>query len=221
MGGSNSLVAVEKSLDSLLLAPLLKLGFNRIQKLIFQRELTDVRQLLRFPTRLHKDMMVFSANGAIRFERIESLLGNKERLVPTLMMPIHLLRPSKEHFEWPFGSGSSGRLIGSALADCRQYLLPFLERMSVVEAFKAQLLYENVYYAKPEGREKEERLKLVLSPEQRIQKLAAIYVLEGKRDVAEHLIDSELAKLVGGQLPPQIAQRFRWGQFKRALLASG
>jgi hypothetical protein len=131
---------MEKLLDSLLADPLLKLGFKRIQRLIFARELKDVRQLSRFPARLQCNVMLFNVNGAIRFEKIEGLLANKDPLTPTLMMPVHLLRPSKEHVEWQFDSESSGRLIDQVLADCRQYLLPFLETMSVMEALKLQLL---------------------------------------------------------------------------------
>jgi hypothetical protein len=66
------------------------------------------------------------------------------------------------------------------------------------------------------------RLKLVLGSELRVAKLAAIYVLEGNKGAAEHLIDSELAKLMGSKpLPPQIAQRLRWERLKKALLVPG
>jgi hypothetical protein len=196
-----------------------------------------VKQLLRFPTRLQDNIMLFNVNGAIRFEKIEELLGNADPLSPTLMMPVHLLRPSKEHIEWQFIPESSRGLIDQVLADCRQYLLPFLETMSVVESLKSQLLYEIDYYARiaaqRQGSEADivkfdlalqddGRLKLVLGSELRVAKLAAIYVLEGNKGAAEHLIDSELAKLMGSKpLPPQIAQRLRWERLKKALLVPG
>jgi hypothetical protein len=236
---ASSLVSTEKLLDSLLAEPLLESGFRRAQQLIFRRDMPGVKQLLRFPTRLQDNIMLFNGNGAIRFEKIEELLGNADPLSPTLMMPVHLLRPSKEHIEWQFIPESSRGLIDQVLADCRQYLLPFLERMSVTEALKSQLLYEIEHYANAAAQrarlsseaervqfdvalQNDGRLRLVLGPEQRVEKLAAIYVLEGKKDAAEHLIDSELAKLRGAkQLPPQIAQRLRWERLKKSLLVPG
>jgi hypothetical protein len=234
----NSLVLTEKLLDLSLAEPLLGLGFKRVRRLIFRKDALGVKQLLRFPTQLQDDKTLFNVNGAIRFEKIEELLGNTDPLSPTLMMPIHLLRPRKEHIEWQFIPESSNRLVAQVLGDCRQYLLPFLERMSVMEALKSQLLYEFEHYANTAARrtrlsseaervqfdlalQNDGRLRLVLSPEQRVEKLAAIYVLEGKKDSAENLIDSELSKLKGvKQLPPQIAQRLRWERLKEALLGA-
>jgi len=235
---ANSLVSTEKLLDSLLAEPLLELGFRRAQRLIFRRDMAGVKQLLRFPTRLQDNLMLFNANGAIRFERIEELLGNADPLSPTLMMPVHLLRPTKEHIEWQFIPQPSRCLIDQVLADCRQYLLPFLERMSVMPALKSQLLYEIEHYANAAVQrarlsseaervqfdlalQNDGRLRLVLGPEQRIEKLAAIYVLEGNKGAAEHLIDSELAKQREAKpLPPQIAKCLRWERLKEALLGA-
>jgi hypothetical protein len=233
---AKSLVSSEKLLDSLLAKPLLELGFRRADRLVFRRDMSGITQLLRFPTRLQNNVMLFNANAAIRFETIEGLLRNTDPLSPTLMMPVHLLRPGKEHIEWEFHPESSAGLVEQVLADCRQYLLPFLDRMSVMESLKSQLLYEIEHYAnasvqrarlssEAERRQfdvalqNDQRLKLVLGPQQRIEKLAAIYVLEGNNGAAEHLIDSELAKLKEAKpLPPQIAQRLRWERLKDALL---
>jgi hypothetical protein len=93
--------------------------------------------LLRFPTRIENNVMFFNANGAIRFENIEELLGNADPLSPTLMMPVHLLRPSKECLEWQFAPEFSGSLIDQVLADCRQYLLPFIARGEELASSKA------------------------------------------------------------------------------------
>jgi hypothetical protein len=236
---ANSLAPIEKLLDSLLAEPLLDLGFRRAQRLVFRKDMGAITQLLRFPTRLQNSVMLFNANGAIRFEKIEELLGNADPLSPTLMMPVHLLRPSREHIEWQFFPQSSGGLIAQVLADCRQYLMPFLERMSAMETLKSQLLYEVEHYANAAvqrarlsseaervqfdlAHQNDGRLRLVLGPEQRIEKLAAIYVLEGDKDAAQHLIDSELAKLRGSKpLPPQIAQRLRWERISRTLFGAG
>lgn len=229
---------MENLLDRLLAKPLFELGFERARRLIFERKMPGIRQLLRYPTRFQNNIMLLNANCAIRFEKIEELLGNADPLSPTFMMPVHLLRPDKVHREWQFVPESSEYLIDQLLADCRQYLLPFLETMSVMEALKSQLLFEIDHYANLEvqraglSSESEKmkidvafqngiRLRLVLGPEQRVEKLAAIYVLEGKRDVAVRLIDSELAKLRRlRQLPPQIAQRMRWERLKKTLLSS-
>jgi hypothetical protein len=236
---ANSLTPMEKLLDSLLAEPLLGLGFRLAQRLVFQKHVSGITQLLRFPTRLQNSVMLFNSNGAIRFEKIEELLGNADSLSPTLMMPVHLLRPSKEHIEWQFLPESSGGLIEQVLADCRQYLLPFLERMSAMETLKSQLLYEVEHYASAAVQrarlsseaervqfdvalQNDGRLRMVLGPEQRVEKLAAIYVLEGNKDAAQHLIDSELARLRGSKpLPPKIAQRLRWERLSEALFGAG
>lgn len=232
-----ALVMTEKLLDSLLAEPLLKLGFVRAQQLIFKREMPGARQLLRFPTRLQNNIILFNANGAIRFEKIEELLGNAEPLFPTLMMPVHLLRPSKENIEWQFVPETSGGLIEQVLADCKQYLLPFLGRMSLMESLKSQLLYEIEYYANAAAQrarlsseaergqldvaiKNDGRFRLVLGPEQRVEKLAAIFALEGNKSAAEHLIASELAKVGEKPLPTQIAQRLRWKRLREALLGA-
>lgn len=234
---ANSLVSTENLLDSLLAKPLRELGFKRAQRLIFQREMAEVKQFLRFPARLQNNVMVFNANAAIRFEKIEEILGNADPLSPTLMMPMHLLRPSKDHLEWQFVPEFSRCLIDQVLANCSQYLLTFLETMSIMEALKSQLLYEIDHYAKAATQrarlssaaermnfdvtlQNDGRLRLVLSPQQRVEKLVAIYVLEKKNDFAEHLIDSELAKLRGSpQIPPEMALRVRWEKLKKTLLA--
>jgi hypothetical protein len=181
--------------------------------------------------------MFFNVNGAIRFEKIEELLGNTDPLSPTLMMPVHILRPNREHIEWQFIPESSGGLIDQVLADCRQYALPFLEKMSVMETLKSQLLSEFEHYASSAAQraglrseaervqfdvalQNDGRLRLVLSPEQRVEKLAAIYVLEGKKDSAQYLIDSELAKLKrANQSPPQRVRWLRWERLREHCLA--
>jgi hypothetical protein len=223
-------------LGSLLAEPLQELGFKRAQRLIFQREASGVRQFLRFPTRLHNNIMFFNVNAAVRFEEIEKLLGNVDPLSPTLMMPVHLLRPNKEYHEWQFTPDYPGVLVDKVLADCRHYLLPLIEKMSVLETLKSQLVFEIDHFATVAAEraqlnseaerikydvtiQNNGRLKLVLSPEQRVEKLAAIYVLEGKRDAAEHLIDAELAKLrIAKPLTPHIASRLRWEKLKKTLL---
>jgi hypothetical protein len=235
---ANSLAPMEKLLDSLLAGPLLVLGFRRVERLIFQRDLPGIKQLLRFPTRLQGNRMLFNANGAIRFENIEELLGEGDPLSPTLVMPVHLLRPSKEYIEWQFPSESPEGLIEKVLADCRQCLLPFFERMSEMKTLKSQLLYEVEHYANVAAQrarlsseaeriqfdvalQNDGRLRLVLGQEQRVEKLAAIYVLEGDKDAAKHLIDSELAKVRGSKpLPPKIAQRLRWERLREKLFGA-
>jgi len=235
---AKSLVSTEKLLDALLAEPLLELGFRRAQRLVYRRDLSGITQLLRFPTRLQNNVMLFNANAAIRFEKIEALLGNADPLFPTLDMPVHLLRPRKEHIEWQFLPESLGGLIEQVLADCRQYLLPFLDSMSAMESLKSQLLYEIEHYANVAVQrarlsseaervkfdvalKNDGRLRLVLGPEQRVEKLAAIYVLDGQKDSAGHLIDNELAKLQRAkQLPPQIAQCLRWRRLKEVLLGA-
>ncbi len=235
---ANSLVSMEELLDSLLAQPLLELGFKRARQLIFQANLAEVKWILRFPTQFRNNIMLFNVNGAIRFEKIEELLGNADPLAPTLTMPVHLLRPDRQHTEWQFIPESSGLVIGQVLTDCKQYLLPFLEKMSVIMLLKSQLLYEIEHYENVTAQraqlsseaertefdvtiQNDGRLRLILGPEQRVEKLAAIFVLDGERRSAEHLIDSELAKLKGAKkLPPQTAQRLRWERLKKALFGT-
>ncbi len=233
---ANSITTLEALLDSSLAEPLQSFGFERVQRLIFQKNLPEVRQLLRFPTRIESGIMLFSANAAIRFDKIEELLGNADPLCPTLMMPVHLLKPGSEFCEWKFAPESSSGVLDLVLADCRQFLLPFVERMSALETLKLQLLYEIDHYATVARQraqlssetertkfdvaiKNDGKLRLVLSPEQRVEKLAAIHVLEGRKDEAERLIDSEILKLKEGrQLPPMVAKRVRWEGLKKALL---
>jgi hypothetical protein len=224
-----SKASLEAHLDSLLNVSLTEMGFKREQCLIFQQEMLNVRRLLRFPTRTSNGVLHFSANCAIRFEIIEQLLGNGEPLSPTLMMPLHLLSPEKRFYEWELLETDSEGLIKKVIRECKQFALPFMDRMSVLNAFKSQLLFETDYYSKVVEAEvdgkhfdltqcDDETIKLVLSPEQRIRNLAAIYVLEGRKCEALRMIDAECDKLnVAGQLPPRIAQRLRWEQLKKQL----
>ncbi len=63
------------------------------------------------------------------------------------------------------------------------------------------------------------KLRLPLNLDQRIEKLAAIYVIEGMKDAARRLINSQLAKLrVANPMPPHIAQYVRWERLKTTLL---
>ena len=151
------------------------------------------------------------------------------------MMPVHLLRASKEYIEWQFFPEPSGALIEQVLEDCKKYLLPFFDRMSAMATLKSQLLYEIEHYATAAiqrdqlGSEaarvqfdvalkNDGRLRLVLGPEQRIEKLAAICVLEGNKDAAERLIDFELAKVSGANpIPPQISLRLQWERLRETL----
>ena len=108
--------------------------------------------------------------------------------------------------------------------------------MGTIERLKTQLLYEIDHFAEVAALgakmssdveqtkfrvalQNDGKLRLVLSPQQRIERLAAIYVLEGKRDDAEQLIDRELAKLSEAkQLPPRVSQRLRLERLKKTLL---
>ena len=228
---ARTLASTEQQLNSLLAKPLLQLGFRQAECLIFQREMPEIRQLLRFPTRSRSGEVRFNVNGAVRFERIERLLGNLDPLMPTFMMPVHWLRPSNDYVEWQFVAHSPGDLIDRVLTDCRLYVVPFLEAFSVIARLKGQLLYELEYFegvaaqrdrTGPEVPQNDGRLKLVVSPEQRIEKLAAIYVLEGKQEAARGIIESELVKLrasMGSQR--DIALRARWEKLKKVLLDPG
>jgi hypothetical protein len=233
---AKSIDRLESLLDALLVELLRELGFTQAERLIFQREIPEVKHLLRFPTRLQSGIMHFNANAAIRFERIETLLGDNDPLSPTLMMPIHLLRPNKKYIEWEFRPESPGDLADRVTGDCQQYLIPFFQKLGTIERLKTQLLYEIDHFAEVAGLrakmssdyeptkfrvalQNDDKLRLVLSPQQRVEKLAAIYVLEGKRDVAEQLINRELAKLSEAkQLPPRISQRLRLERLKKTLL---
>lgn len=232
---ANSVAQLEKLLDAKLAEPLGELGFERAQRLIFQREIPEVRQLIRFPTRLENKVMLFNANAAVRFERIETLLGNVDPLFPTLMMPIHLLRPNRNYLEWKLSSECHDDLVEAVVGDCRQYLLPLFASFSSIESLKSQLLFEIEQSGCASGHpmtlsleaeqlkfkgslQNDGKQKSVLSPDQRVEKLAAIFVLEGNLDSAMRFIDFELTELSKKkQLPPQIARRVRLETLKKSL----
>jgi hypothetical protein len=229
---------LEKLLDQKLTAPLSELGFGKVNRLIFLREVKGVGQLIRFPTRLENQVLMFNANAAIRFERIEALLGNIDPMVPTLMLPIHLLRPNTAYLEWKLSIEGSEGLVETVITNCRLYLLPLFERWGSIESLKSQLLFETAHYLNVSGRsiilnsevenlffrtppQNDGKPKSVLNPDQRVEKLAAIFALEGRADFATQLIDRELLELSKQrQSPPQIARRIRFESLKKTLLGT-
>jgi hypothetical protein len=233
---ANSLKGFESQLDVALREPMKKLKFAHAERLIFRNQNVDKVFLVRFPTRWWNKAMWFNMNAAIRFDAIETLLGNIDPLCPTVMMPIHLLRPQQDYLQWRFSIEELDRIIETVVDNIKAYVLPFFEKLDGIEKLKSQLLHEierNKWASEQRARfateaertsfnvmlRENEGLRLVLDPMQRLEKLAAIYVAEGNKDLARSAIDSALAEIE--DTVPQVRQAGRRRSLEKLAAALG
>jgi len=223
-------------LDGALLDPMEQLEFTSAQQLIFKKQSVDKALLIRFPTRWWNKAMWFNMNAAIRFERIEALLGNIDPLYPTVMMPIHLLRSEQDYLQWRFSIEELDRIVGTLIENMKAYVLPFFETLESIEKLKLQLLREierNKWAAEQRAHlateaertsfnlmlRQNEGLRLVLDPLQRLEKLAAIYVAEGDKNLAQALINNALAEIE--YTVPQVRQAGRRRSLEKLRMTLG
>lgn len=163
----------EKLLDGFLGDVTSALEFQRAEPLIYSRLTADVTALLAFPCRLDaRGPACFGCSVWLRFEPLEQLLrgASEKPIIPTISMPLHLLRKNQSFIEWQFyGRRDLEKLTDIILSDLRDCALPFIERYSKLPELRRKL----------EGPSPKDWF--ALSPEQRVNILAVIQFVEGDK----------------------------------------
>jgi len=128
--------------------------------------------------------------AGIIFRNIEEVLRQcgtvASPLGPTIVLPVHLLRADRRFVEWTMTRPEEAPTTAAELfAEVEPLVRPFFDRFSSLDALHATLL------------DSESSSWLLLSPEQRQIKLAAIEHLEGGTDAAVSRLERALAERVG------------------------
>lgn len=206
----------ERVLNLALEKPLRELGFMENDLLVFKKVSGEGSFFIRFPFR-DSGEGVFGVNGAVRFDAIENILGNHDACMPTFMIPLHWVKSQREPVEWIFSETKLTEVVDAVVAECRCCLIPFLDKFKDICYMENQLKFEMNYYA--QDQRDLNVIVLPLTPDQRIEKLAASYVLSGRIENAKRLIDDYLLKLLNErQLPPVKA---RVGRVKQLCINLG
>jgi hypothetical protein len=209
---ANSLADRERELSAIFEPHFDTLGFEQVEPLIFSRREISKTELVRFPARLQRKVVVFNANAAIRFNQIESLLGEERELYPPVVVPIQWLRPDRKIVEWAFDPAHDEQLVKAVFKDIHELVIPFFRQLVTLEDLKVQFLTEIEFFrslrepkeranSEAEKREidiqaaKDPFVRLNIDPVTRIKELAAIYVIERKKDLARLLIDNAIAEI--------------------------
>ncbi len=174
--------AFEKNFRQELGRSLGQIGFSEERPLAFARSFFDRKELLLFHVRSNGGRYFVSCHTGIRFIAVEEMRrSGSDSLLPTILMPIHLLRESRIFSEWIFECCNvHGSVIGEIVIDIRGLVLPFFQRFSTLTSLREIL-------GSPDPTE-----WFVLNPEQRIELLAVVLCLEGQVDQAFALIDDAL-----------------------------
>lgn len=124
----------------------------------------------------------FTCNVALRFPSLEPFLEESSNpLVPTVMMPLHLLREKQSYSPWEFhGAEELERLRHSIISDIVDLALPFIERYSRLTALQQRL-------ESPSPRD-----WFILQPEGRLSILAVIRFVRGDKLDALRMLDDAL-----------------------------
>jgi hypothetical protein len=168
--------------------------FGLVDDGIFVRTVSDdVSQRLAFPGRAAPNKSFwFTIYVGVRFGSLERLL-RPDGDGPTIVMPIHLLRPDTHFTEWQLSDANDAKLVQKeVLANITRYALPFLGENSSIAAVKARLANGP-------------RDWYVLSPDARLTVLIAIEFIEGRHTEAmqelDTLIDERRGALPKHRLP--------------------
>jgi hypothetical protein len=190
-----NLQTAKKTLEGWLQPLVAKVGFQRVNTLTYGKPMLGAEALLLFPCRIDSAAAgCFTCNVGVRFELLNRILGHSQQdpHAPTIMTPLHLLRPEKSFDEWRFSHEQDlSNLSEAVLSEIRAFAIPFLERNSDIENVKRNLQCE-----KPKD-------WFVLGPEQRIILLAAIHLAAADKELALATLDDAIAKLKGAA-PPRI-----------------
>jgi hypothetical protein len=163
--------------------PLSNLGFKLSTELTFVREVPTCDQSVSFGGRIDKQKrFCFNFGVGVRFEDVERIL-RPERHEPcsTFGCAIHLLRPSHDYLEWHLTDTVDLTVMqAEVFNDVTQYGLPFFAQYSDLNEVRRALESDDP------------RKWLTLTPEQRIQTLAAIEYVQGRKSNAQAMIDTAL-----------------------------
>jgi hypothetical protein len=178
------------SIHELFEGPLRVRGFTKVDNLLYKRSESSCDHAVAFGRRREPiGGTVFSFGVGVFHPRVHELLwpNDAEPLPYTFGMPIHLLRPSREFFEWRLSDSLDG-LRGSVLEDLDNFGRPYMERLSDLQRARALLSADTWWEF------------FVLDPVGRTLALAAIEAVLGERSSAifrlrEHLASNE------GELP--------------------
>lgn len=197
-----TLDSAKQLLDGFLQSVVPTLGFRRVDRLVYTRPVNEAAALLSFPCRLDpRGPGCFSCNVGLRFQSLEPfLLGETKPIVPTVMMPLHLLREKKSFTEWEFYATSDlERLRDTVICELVNIALPFVERYS-----KLTELHRKLESPTPTD-------WFVLGPEQRLNVFAATQFVQGDKPGALKRLDDALLErktaLPGKRLPIEAVRK--------------
>jgi len=194
--------SAKQLLDSFLQNVASALDFQRVERLVYTRPINEAAVLLSFPCRLDpRGPGCFGCNVGLRFQSLEPFLqGEAKPIVPTIMMPLHLLRENKSFTEWQFyATDDLERLRDAVVRDLTKIALPFAERYSNLPELRRRLesSIPNDWF--------------ILGPEQRLNVLAAVQFVQGDKPGALKTLDDALlerkAALPSKRLPIEAVRR--------------
>ena len=178
-----TLNTAEQLLDGFLGDATSSLGFQRTETLIFSQTLNEATALLAFPCRLDpRGFCCFGCSVWLRFKSVEQQLrgDSAKATIPTISMPLHLLRENRSFTEWQFHERDDlGQLQEIIMSDLREYALPFIEQYSKLAEVRRNLELPSENW-------------FVLNPEQRLSVLAVIQFLQGDKLGALKTLDDGL-----------------------------
>jgi hypothetical protein len=183
-----TLDSAKQLLDDFLRSAVTALEFQRVDRSIYVRQMNDAAALLLFPCRIDaRGPGCFSCNVGLRFPSLEPILqGEAKPAVPTVMMPLHLLRANKSFTEWQFYTSEDlESLRDTLMSEITGIGLPFIEKYSKLTELRPSL--ESTTPAD----------WFVLGPEQRLNVLAAVQFVQGEKLAALKTLDEALLERKG------------------------
>lgn len=172
-------LTLESQLHQFLTPRLGDFGFEGSGRLIFRRTLSSNDHLIIVGTRTDRSQLLFTCTVGLRFPSVESILrpDNPDETYPSVVCPIHLLRPEREYFEFAATTRTELRIAAASLvAEIADVGFKFFNRFSSLNEVFKEL----------------ERAKVssffVLSPHQGIGTMAAIALSRGERATATELL---------------------------------
>lgn len=203
-----TLQSAKQRLDDFLQGLVSTLGYHRVERLIYTRQVNEAAALLSFPCRLDpRGPGCFGCNVGLRFQSLEPLLqGEAKPIVPTVMMPLHLLREDKKFTEWHFHTAHDlEQLRDTVMGELTDIAIPFVEKNSKLTEVNHKL----------QSRTPAEWFGL--GPEGRLTVLAAIQFVQGDRPGALKTLDDALLERKGA-LP---AKRLPFEAVRKRLTGAG
>lgn len=176
--------AKKATIHELFQDPLRERGFTKAENLLYKRPRAACVQAVAFGRRREpRGKTLFSFGVGVFHRNVHALLwpDDHEPLPYTFGMPVHLLHPSREFFEWSL-SDTADVLRRSVLKFLDQYGLPYMEQLSDLQRVHELLdrdSWGNFF---------------VLDPVTRTLALAATETVLGQRERAIARLRDHLAK---------------------------